>query len=601
MKLKIARLLLTIWIVMAGGVSSMSAWWWYDSETPLGEMPEEWAELNPKNCTDIGIVYYRDRWYNDVDVPAFISVIANNAPENIVVANYVDVRGQFERLPSGGLDAKSEWEEPYYSKVRGWAQAWDDLESMRIYANDDEQYEVTDNEREPEEWNYETYYLMRSIRFGKFFYSIPDYSIYSHFKNLEKYEVDPENKDHYVIDDVLYATDKNELFSFPQKKSLPKDYRWPEEMTGIRGYSICRVGDLEELHFGPNMKNISCKSIICNDRLKKITFDGNLRHARRGFYECSWWAPIKKNSRLRTVDLSACDEIDIHYFDRNPLLVNVVLSDKIRVLDNEALLSARPMILRLPNIKKIGPSALGAPQIIELGETAPESINAKWLDAALYETALPLDPMSRPAITVISHSTKPPHIDVKGLTASGPYSGYTVYVPASAVETYRKDPYWGTYWKVEPISDKVLTVISEPSLMIEEGNEHEFEYALFNMGKADIPDIVKTKWESGNTKFATIDDKGRLTAKTPGAVTITLTLTDSKGNSYTQKSYVTILKEGTFEDWAGVEEIAEPEIPILPEGVYNLNGIRLGDSTEGLTPGLYIVSKGNKVEKTVIR
>ncbi|MDE5989428.1 MAG: hypothetical protein K2H17_08520 [Duncaniella sp.] len=52
---------------------------------------------------------------------------------------------------------------------------------------------------------------------------------------------------------------------------------------------------------------------------------------------------------------------------------------------------------------------------------------------------------------------------------------------------------------------------------------------------------------------------------------------------------------------SGIDDcISDQEISGETE-VYTINGIRLGNSTEGLAPGIYIVRKGSKVSKIMIR
>ena len=52
----------------------------------------------------------------------------------------------------------------------------------------------------------------------------------------------------------------------------------------------------------------------------------------------------------------------------------------------------------------------------------------------------------------------------------------------------------------------------------------------------------------------------------------------------------------------GIEEIAGEEVPgDIPMEVFDLNGIHVGSSLDGLAPGLYIVRQGSKVNKLVIR
>lgn len=58
------------------------------------------------------------------------------------------------------------------------------------------------------------------------------------------------------------------------------------------------------------------------------------------------------------------------------------------------------------------------------------------------------------------------------------------------------------------------------------------------------------------------------------------------------------IKEAYF---AGVDDVIADEDGDVPTEVYNLSGVRVGDTTEDLPAGMYIVRRGNKVTKEVIR
>ena len=50
----------------------------------------------------------------------------------------------------------------------------------------------------------------------------------------------------------------------------------------------------------------------------------------------------------------------------------------------------------------------------------------------------------------------------------------------------------------------------------------------------------------------------------------------------------------------GIEEVSIDEIDrTLPMNVYNMNGVKMGDSLDGLPAGIYIVRQGSKSAKVV--
>ena len=54
-------------------------------------------------------------------------------------------------------------------------------------------------------------------------------------------------------------------------------------------------------------------------------------------------------------------------------------------------------------------------------------------------------------------------------------------------------------------------------------------------------------------------------------------------------------------DFAGIENIADDNGISGPTEVYNLNGLKVGNSTDGLPAGLYIVSQGGTTTKTIVK
>ncbi|MDD6833341.1 MAG: hypothetical protein PUE80_09360 [bacterium] len=50
----------------------------------------------------------------------------------------------------------------------------------------------------------------------------------------------------------------------------------------------------------------------------------------------------------------------------------------------------------------------------------------------------------------------------------------------------------------------------------------------------------------------------------------------------------------------GIEVVRIDELDhILPMNVYNINGVKMDDSLEGLPAGIYIVRQGSKIAKVV--
>lgn len=570
----------------------------YVTKAYPGIMPPEWVGINPEGCTERGVIYDRGYWDDNDNEYSFVWAVNQDAGERLIFADYTDMGCKFERLPADGLEAVDQWGFPEFRKVAGWERTYDEGDIRNwIYDNIDDMYEAEDGFSEPENTWGEGCNVVKYMRLGKFFDFPTDYSVICQFHHLEEYDVDPESEIYSSVDGALFSKNPTMLCSFPMKKNLPNDYKWPENLARLLGYSLYNINSLEELYFGPRVTDIHGRAIIGNKNLKKVTFEGDLRFHRILYYSR---APFKKNPVFRTIVLPGCDSIGIALFNTNPLLTDVQLSDKIRVLKGEALKSSRPMILRLPEIETIGANALGSPQIVELGTEAPKSIDHRWLDLTLSECDLPVNPRIKRSVILVSHSDIPPYINADE-RQTDPSGTWTVYVPEKAIAAYSNDRYWGKYWHVEAISDQIIPVISEPSLAIEEGESHEFIYDVFKMGDTMNREITNVEWESDNISSVTIDQNGTMTAEAPGTANVILTLTDNLGYSHTKKAEVTVVPKGTLEEWVGVKDIKDDSHLSRASGVYNINGQRISDSIGALSPGLYIIHDKGVARKIIVK
>jgi len=54
-------------------------------------------------------------------------------------------------------------------------------------------------------------------------------------------------------------------------------------------------------------------------------------------------------------------------------------------------------------------------------------------------------------------------------------------------------------------------------------------------------------------------------------------------------------------DFSGVDDITIDDYSECPVEIYNLSGNKVGSSKENLSPGIYIMRQGHKVEKIMIQ
>lgn len=115
----------------------------------------------------------------------------------------------------------------------------------------------------------------------------------------------------------------------------------------------------------------------------------------------------------------------------------------------------------------------------------------------------------------------------------------------------------------------------------------QFLYAICRFGNSRID---KVEWTTDNPELAEVDENGVVTAKSQGEVTVICRITDEAGNVNEARKTVTLTDQIISE----VKEVNDGAPGTYPKGVYNMQGVRLGDSTDNLPPGLYIAD-GKKV------
>ena len=212
-------------------------------------------------------------------------------------------------------------------------------------------------------------------------------------------------------------------------------------------------------------------------------------------------------------------------------------------------------------------------------------------------------------------SANPPELDdtYEGYTPkpfTGMNSATTVYVPKESLSLYEPRPEedrdfwsneryassWSFFYDFRPLPD-VFAMFEEPQrIVIIEGEQHEISYKLMNLtSTADY----RIEWESDNEEIATVEE-GVVTAIKPGDANIYIKITSPSGEYVSQPCYVRV--------WggpgSGIEEISE-EVPEslrdLPDGIYDVNGIRVNREEKDLLPGLYIIIDDNTPRKVLVK
>ncbi|MDE6796102.1 MAG: leucine-rich repeat protein [Muribaculaceae bacterium] len=162
----------------------------------------------------------------------------------------------------------------------------------------------------------------------------------------------------------------------------------------------------------------------------------------------------------------------------------------------------------------------------------------------------------------------------------------TLLVPKGRVAAYQKHPVWENFKVIideENISVSEIILSDEIlELLVEE------DYTLTTTVAPENATDTSLVWESSDSEVVQVDQNGTVKALAPGIATITVRSVDGGASASC---------EVTVKQNAGIETIsADDDIQIL-----TLTGIRVSDPLDQLSPGIYLIYRGNKVRKIIVR
>ena len=478
----------------------------------------------------------------------------------------------------------------------------------------------------------ETLWLPRYFRYYDLVY--PSDALTS-LINLKTIEVDPLNEELVSYNGLLYESYNGNRYGklnfFPRQSDADGRIALHPDTEIIGIYAIGGTKNLKYLVLPPAVNSIDRYGLSMAKGLETLEFNsmpksfeeeiwlmngGNstypnyyYQYPHFGGYESDDLALSDMPNLRHVIFTDKVSEIEA-YFNDNPRFVKLSLPSGLEKFALKMIPSPLDCIMppRLPEdyyglmyvdlsgVKSIEDFELRRVQAIKLGEhmrsnsdSSPSALPTKWIECSETHHVdiclLSLDPLTPPM---------PSKLDTESVIPN-----WTVYVPAEAIETYKTNWYWSTHGEILPITDKLIPLVSEPELEIEQYLTHEYLWDVMPLGEAVAAE--RGEWTSEDTSVATIDENSVLTAVGRGETTITFTLADTKGNLYTAESKVTVV-----ENVSGVEEIEDEPVAVAPEisvpdGVYDLHGRRVGDTTDSLAPGLYIVRHQGKTEKRLVR
>ena len=163
----------------------------------------------------------------------------------------------------------------------------------------------------------------------------------------------------------------------------------------------------------------------------------------------------------------------------------------------------------------------------------------------------------------------------------------TLFVPSQSSDEYSGAPQWKEFFFIEEMN-AVLVAELKLNLSNVELNVNDSVQLSVEVLPSNATD-KNVVWISSNNDIVTVDESGIVTAKAIGNAIITVKSAD--GNAEASCSIIVV--EGAGIDSILIDCNSNVE-------VYNLNGILITRSIEGLLPGTYIIKQGSKTTKLLI-
>ncbi len=177
-------------------------------------------------------------------------------------------------------------------------------------------------------------------------------------------------------------------------------------------------------------------------------------------------------------------------------------------------------------------------------------------------------------------------------TFSGLPSNTIIYVPQGSRTKYAKYYPWSMAFGLDHYREmgEIELSITPGDVTLGQGDMLALQVDIIKDGDVTVD---MEEWSSSDPSVATVDGDGNVTGLSVGSATITYTVTDCYGVVQTASCNVNVV------DPSGIEDVVIDGNDSCE--VFNLQGLFVGDSLKGLTPGIYIVKQGTTTRKVVIK
>ena len=432
------------------------------------------------------------------------------------------------------------------------------------------------------------------------------------FVNFNASEVRTDNlSDWYKIDFENglanpLSTGNGKLYSDGQ---IVEKLQVPADIEEIKPYSFYGCRSLEEVIFPATLQSIGDQSFNGCDNISAMTFeDGNSSIAisrnaiNYNLKNLNWGRPIESLTfgiaNVSTLVIgNGITEIPDGKFKNLGYLTSLTLGSSIQTIGDEALSGCTSLkeVILPPSVETIGASAFAGDSrlaSIIMGHNV-KIIGEKAFDGCSANTV---------SITAQTPPTAPNN------TFSN-YSGKLYLQGETAMKAYY-DAYtcWDRFSSYVMIDAEKININGADKISGKPGDTFQLTASIWPEN-VTLPYIF---WRSTNPEIATVDAIGLVTIHAD----LDEVLTRAQGDVDIDGT-CTIIAETLYNDGpvaqvavsnAGIDAVdsvaADGEGSIdytRPYEVYNMSGLKVADSTEGLATGLYIIRQGNAAVKTAVR
>ena len=402
------------------------------------------------------------------------------------------------------------------------------------------------------------------------------------------------------------STGNGKLYSNDQ---VVEKLQVPADIEEIKPYSFYGCKSLTEVIYPATLQSIGNESFYNCGNISAMTFeDGNssIEISHYAFNESpkelNWSRPIESLTfdiaNVSTLAIgNSITEIPDGIFKNLGKLTSLTLGSSIQTIGNEALSGCTSLkeVILPPSVETIGASAFAGDSrlaSIIMGHNV-KTIGEKAFDGCSANTV---------SITAQTPPTAPNN------TFSN-YSGKLYLQGETAMKAYY-DAYtcWDRFNSYVMIDAEKINIDGVDKISGKPGDTFQLTASIWPEN-ATLPYIF---WRSTNPEIATVDANGLVTLHAD----LDEVLTRAQGDADIDGT-CTIIAETLYNDGpvaqitvsnAGIDAVdsvaADGEGSIdytRPYEVYNMSGLKVADSTEGLTTGLYIIRQGNAAVKTAVR